>query len=396
MGGGGNILGPVLGFVGAQQSAKAMKSAASEQAAATREATRLSVESQEKMQQKALDAQEKALREQRGYMSPYRTAGTQGLYQYLYQMGAGAPSASMYKAAFADPTQTARIAELRSKIGSLTPAAQAAGAPPAAAQAAPQGSAYDQFVKDYEARWQGKPSGSALLEFQRSQMNKPQGQAPAQAAPAAAGITPEQQSELAAMQAELATLEQQQTGAHGGEFSPWKLEESPTYKIQMEDTEKAINRGLLARGLYGSRYGVNALSDNARRLAANEQEVQMRRLQGLTSMGQEASAGMAQGGMNAANQMTNMYGQGAQNYMGIYDRQAQGLGDAAYNRGAAQAGMWSNLSDLGGRMWQQSANQQIYGPQRAPLTAPAAPVAQTNYVDKMLYDYNKYGFAGGR
>ncbi len=384
MGGAAPIIGGVLGLVGASKAAKAQTAAANSAAQATIESTRMSVDAQKEMQAKALEAQQKALAEQRGYLLPYRTAGTQGLYQYLYRIGAGAPSADMYRAAFADPTQTARISELKTKIAGLTPAQSAtATSQPSPAVAASGGPEYNWAVNQIKSLYPGAQPGQydALIRqrfgdafFNKAKPASTQAPAAPPVAGAAAPLTPEQQAELSKYQAELASLEQQAAAQNVGEFTPWNLEESPTYKLQMEDTEKAINRALLARGLYGSRYGTNQLADNARRLAAAEQQAQLGRLQGLTEMGQQSSAGLGSSSLSAANAMTNMYGQGATNFANIYENRAQGLGDAALLAGQAKAGLWGNLSDMGGRLMQNAFNQQIYGP-RSVAVQPTVPTS---------------------
>lgn len=326
----GTIVGAGLSLFGANKAAKAQTAAADSAAAAQREETAMTVASQEKMQALSLAAQEKALREQRQYLDPYRTAGTQGLYQYLYRIGAGAPEAGVYQRAMADPSATTRIAELRAKIA----------AEEAKAQAAAQGGA--------------------------------------------AAVSPE----LAALQAELAQLEGAQTPA--AEFTPWNLEESPTYRLQMEDTQRAIDRAARARGLYGSGYAMKTSADASRRLAADEQQAQLTRLTGLTSMGQEASAGMAGSGLASANAMTNLYGQGAQTLASAYQNQATGVGNAAYASGGAKAGVWGNVGQIGGALMSNSMNSGLYGSRQ-----PSAPqTASTNPASTAAGLASNLGFSG--
>lgn len=364
MGDFGSIIGPVASIWSSNKAAKAQQNAAQEAAQAQVEATKLSIASQEAMQAKALAAQEKALAEQRGYLQPYGDAGTQALYQYLYRIGAGAPSAVAYKAAFQNPSTTSRIAELQSKIAGLQPAA-ATGTTGTAATATTGTAGTD---ADYAAQLltrQGLMTNQAISEaaravqagtasdFQKQVVAdaakafrlKPSAAAATPATAATPALTAEQQTELAGYQSELANLQAQQAASDVGEFSPWNLEESPTYRLQMEDTQRAIDKALRARGLYGSGYGVSSQADNARRLAAAEQAAQLTRLQGLTSMGQEARTGMASGGLAAASQMANLYGQGAQLATQTYQNQGTALGNAALMSGAAQAANYGSIGN---------------------------------------------------
>lgn len=373
MGGAMEFIGPAISFVGASKAADAQADAAASSAAATREATAMSVASQEKMQQKALDAQEKALREQRQYLDPYRTAGTGALYQYLYRIGAGKPDAGTYGRAMADPSRTSRIEALRTQIAAETAKAQAAAQTPAPVQSAPstmnqaRGNASmipPLWANAAEAVRTGTATPDQQATYEQVKQYLPGAMVVAQQAAGAAGATAQSGAaavspELAALQAELAQLEGAQGPAE--EFTPWNLEESPTYKLQQEDTQRAIDRAARARGLYKSGYAMKTSADAGRRLAADEQQAQLTRLTGLASMGQEASAGMAGSGLSSANQMTSMYNQGASNYANIYERQAQGLGDAAYNAGAAKAGLWGNVSSMGQNMMASNLSNSIYG-----------------------------------
>jgi len=93
-------------------------------------------------------------------------------------------------------------------------------------------------------------------------------------------------------------------------------------------------------------------------------------------MGQEASAGIAGAGLASANQMTNLYGQGAQTLATVYQNQATGLGNSAYVKGGAQAGVWGNVGNIGGAMLQNYLNQNLY--QSAPRV-PAASMPRQTY-----------------
>lgn len=362
----GFLAGGALTFLGAKKSAKATTQAAEIAANAQREATASSIAAEREMQEKALAAQQKALREQRTYMRPYGDIGTQALYQYLYRIGGGAPRADTYAAAFADPERTARISELRSKIASLGTPTQTVVQP---APTTYTGNFDPRILQLEEQLKRLGPSGGPdlntpqrlLLTAQLSQLrNASAAQTPPASAATAASLTPGQQKELADAKAELARLEAEERAYNPGPFTPWNLEESPTYRLQMEDSAREIDRALRSRGLYGSSYGVSQQADSARRLAAAEQAAQLSRLVGLAQMGQEARSGMAAGGLSAANQMAQLYGQGAQNMMQAYQNQGAALGNAAMMTGAANASLYGKLADLGGALMQSSFMRPVY------------------------------------
>ena len=82
---------------------------------------------------------------------------------------------------------------------------------------------------------------------------------------------------------------------------------SPLYQLQLEDSEKAINRALAARGLFGSGVGIEALGSNARRLAASEAEARFGRNVRLAGIGQQAVATSAGGGQALSQSISDNY-----------------------------------------------------------------------------------------
>ena len=136
------------------------------------------------------------------------------------------------------------------------------------------------------------------------------------------------------------------------------------YKIRQEEGEEAINRALVARGLYGSRPGINALTDFNTKLIADEVSQQYGRavdkygrdyttaidefnienkLVGqeygkyldLTKLGAGAAQSMGQSAIQTGQGVATQYGQ-------IGNALAQGqLGE-----GQAQAGMWQDIGGL--------------------------------------------------
>lgn len=67
----------------------------------------------------------------------------------------------------------------------------------------------------------------------------------------------------------------------------------PAYAWRLEQGEEGINQSLAARGLHGSRAGINALSDLRSRLTQEEYGNQYGRAYNLANMGLQATGGMA-------------------------------------------------------------------------------------------------------
>ena len=117
---------------------------------------------------------------------------------------------------------------------------------------------------------------------------------------------------------------------------------SPLYQLQLEDSEKAINRALAARGLFGSGVGVEALGPNARRLAASEAQARWGRNLSLAGIGQQAATTSAGGGQALGQSI-------ADNYRFIGSTRAQGAlarGQAGVDfAGAANQAIQGGLSN---------------------------------------------------
>ena len=144
------------------------------------------------------------------------------------------------------------------------------------------------------------------------------------------------------------------------EFDP----EDKMYKIQQEEGEKAINRALVARGLYGSRAGVNVLTDFNRKLIGDEVEKQYGRR--VDKYGREYTSAIdiynienqiAQGKYGKYLDLTKL-GTGAAIGMGGAAMQTGGQISSSYSnlgnvlartelaKGQAQAGMWQDIGSL--------------------------------------------------
>ena len=134
--------------------------------------------------------------------------------------------------------------------------------------------------------------------------------------------------------------------------------ESDSYKWKQQQGEEAINRAMAARGLYGSRAGVNSLADFNQSLANEEYTDQYNRaLQGYNldygrAMDQyNAKYGTA---LNLANMgmgsNATTAGAGQQTAQGIQSAHAQmgnALQQSALTSGQSIASMWNNLGQSG-------------------------------------------------
>lgn len=112
-------------------------------------------------------------------------------------------------------------------------------------------------------------------------------------------------------------------------------EESPLYRLRLEDTEKAINRYLASRGLFNSGVAGELLAQNARRLSAEEAAQRWARMMGLAELGFKARGlggrlGVATGSNVASTQ--GVLGQGylraGENLASIYGNTAAGINQA--------------------------------------------------------------------
>jgi hypothetical protein len=90
----------------------------------------------------------------------------------------------------------------------------------------------------------------------------------------------------------------------------WTPTESPAYKWQQQQMEKNTGRSLRAMGRYNSTYGMNAVTEGNKNLAASEYDKQLGRLADMTNIARggastlaNASSGFAN---NAGNSLVNM------------------------------------------------------------------------------------------
>ncbi len=113
-------------------------------------------------------------------------------------------------------------------------------------------------------------------------------------------------------------------------------EASPGYEFRRGEGERAIDRMMAARGLYGSGARGRALSRYADDLASQEYEQGFNRLATLANIGQQGQA-MGQQGASSALARATKYGlAGGQARQSAYDRSS----GAAINTLAGLAGMY--------------------------------------------------------
>lgn len=136
------------------------------------------------------------------------------------------------------------------------------------------------------------------------------------------------------------------------------LQESPLYKFQQDQGERAINRQLAARGLYNSGAGLETLSRFNAQLQAEEGDRLFGRLFGAAQMGQgsaqfsaQLAAGQEQSGFD---RMLSLAGMGANlsaTQAGLYNtiasNQAQAQLGAGAQIGAAQNQGYQSLAQMG-------------------------------------------------
>lgn len=107
---------------------------------------------------------------------------------------------------------------------------------------------------------------------------------------------------------------------------------SPYAKFQMQQGQNAANNAASASGLVGSTPFMQASQDYARNIASQDQNQWLQNVLGINTQYGQGQGNLMQGGQNAANALTGMYGQ-----MG------QQMGEAAYGRRAGQQQDWSNM-----------------------------------------------------
>lgn len=306
----------VLGLAAGNKAAKAQSTAAAEAAMYAEQGRRSSAEAVREAENKALLRQDEMLRETRKDLDPWRTSGLRALYDYNYQRTGAMPTAD-------------EIAQL---------------------------------YRVDESALQPKRDELFLMEDKLKAYER-----------LGTTLPPAEMSQLAALRNEVqlgeAELKQQLDAKVAGGWNPSNLADSPMYRQEVEDTTEALNRQLLARGLYGGGSGAKIQADTQRRLAMGEAEAQYGRLQGLSQQGQNAATGMAGATGNASGQATNII-------MGGVPITAQGYTDVANMRGQAaqiggmgQADMWKNLGNV--------VLNTNWGGFRSPQAAPATSSANT-------------------
>ena len=128
-----------------------------------------------------------------------------------------------------------------------------------------------------------------------------------------------------------------------GEGTPFDITTSPAYKYQLEKGTEAIGTSLAARGLYGSGAGIQAETELAERLGVGETEKMYGRLMDLYNIGQRREGETYGRQMDIAR-----LGAGAAGGEAAAATTAGGrLAGIQMQKGATQAGMYSNLANIG-------------------------------------------------
>lgn len=166
-----------------------------------------------------------------------------------------------------------------------------------------------------------------------------------------------------------------------GEGKPFDITTSPMYKYQLEKGTEQIGKSLAARGGYASGAGIQAEADFAQKLGAEESGRMYGRLMDLYNIGERGGAERYGRTLDIARLGAGAAG-GAAAAAGTAGGQQV---DIAMQRGAAGAGMYSNLANIGmagvGAYQQQQGYQDIqrrmgdieyfgaggYGPAQKPL-----------------------------
>lgn len=150
-------------------------------------------------------------------------------------------------------------------------------------------------------------------------------------------------------------------------FNPDFFQESPAYKWQLQQGQRAIDAAMARRGKLNSSTAVNALADYSGQLGANEWDKSYGRLLDLTNIGRGATTASGSAALSTGNALANIYqNQGA--------AQAQGINAAAQQRGS----MWSNLGALPLNIYNTQQYQNALAPQNQ-FTMPQMS-APSNYV----------------
>lgn len=117
-----------------------------------------------------------------------------------------------------------------------------------------------------------------------------------------------------------------------------QYKESPYAQYEQQQSLRAGQNAASASGLMGSTPMMQQLQQNAGNIASQDQNQWLQNVLGINKQYGEGQQDMMHGGQNAANSLTNLYGQ-----MG--DR----MGQAAYGRQAGkQQDFWNTLGGIGG------------------------------------------------
>lgn len=115
-------------------------------------------------------------------------------------------------------------------------------------------------------------------------------------------------------------------------------QESPWAKYQQQQSMNAGQNAASAAGLSGSTPLMQQLQQNAGNIASQDQNQWLQNVLGINTQYGQGQQNLMQGGQNAANQLSNLYGQAGQN-----------MGQAAYGkRDAKNNDFWSMISGFGG------------------------------------------------
>jgi len=123
------------------------------------------------------------------------------------------------------------------------------------------------------------------------------------------------------------------------------LGDSSLFKWQQSEGERALNRQLTARGLYGSGAGLETLARFNNQLVAEEGTRYWDRLANTTAMGSNAAARMATGTSSTGQSISNMQaqtGMAAAGAIGDAGRSLAGIGTGVANAAMGGLGTWAN------------------------------------------------------
>ena len=114
-------------------------------------------------------------------------------------------------------------------------------------------------------------------------------------------------------------------------------QESPYAKYQQQQAMNAGTNFGSANGLSGSTPLLQQMQQNAGGIASQDQNQWLQNVLGINTQYGQGQNNLMQGGQNAANQLTNLYGQAGQN-----------MGQAAYGRQDAKNNdFWSMFNGIG-------------------------------------------------